>query len=359
MSQDSINFLVDKNLATAETLPSACYTAPSFLETEKQKVFWKSWQMVGNIAQVSEPGTYFTVDLLGQPLLIVRTKEKGIKAFHNVCRHRASVVATGAGCAKVFQCPYHGWTYDLEGKLQGQREFEGVENWDKAKNGLPEVRLESWGPLLFANLEAVGPSLAEMISGIPEAVSQAGIDLASYRFLVRKEYVVECNWKVYVDNYLEGYHIPLVHPALHRLLDYSRYEVKTHRYYSNQLGPLREGAETALYYWLFPNFMINVYPDNMSTNLILPMGPERTLTIFEWFLPPQKPGAARTSMEATMAFSDQVQVEDIAICESVQKGLRSVSYERGRYCVKRENGVHHFHQLLGEFLSLPHPTPLS
>lgn len=176
------------------------------------------------------------------------------------------------------------------------------------------------------------------------------------------DYELACNWKVYVDNYLEGYHIPSVHPGLHAQLDYAAYRVETARWHSKQHAPLRASAASslyhrglapdsqplALYYWLFPNLMLNVYPDNLQVNLILPLGHERTLTRFYWYLlDRQRPGLAE-EFAANLAFSDEVQQEDVAICEAVQRGLRSRSYASGRYSVKRENGVHQFHGLWAE-----------
>lgn len=339
---------IHPRLEQASTLPSACYLEAPYLELEKRAIFGQAWQHVGHLGPVQEPGSYFATEIAGQPIVVTRDLEGQLRAFHNVCRHRASVVAQGCGKAKSLQCPYHGWTYGLAGKLQGCREFEGVENFDKAENGLPPVRIETLGPLLFANLSSGGPSLSAATSGIAQEVSSLGIDLSSYRYLARRDYTVKCNWKVYVDNYLEGYHLPMVHPELYKFLDYSRYRVEPRGLYSAQFAPTREGTDKALYYWLFPNFMLNIYPDNLSTNLIVPMSADRTLTIFEWYVPQNGNGL---SMEQTLAFSDQVQKEDISICELVQKGLKSSSYDRGRYSVARENGVHHFHRLWASLIN--------
>jgi len=178
------------------------------------------------------------------------------------------------------------------------------------------------------------------------------------KFSERRDYEIGCNWKVYVDNYLEGYHLPAAHPGLFRELDYAKYRVDTFRYYSSQFAPMRaasgaasdrrysDPSQGALYFWIFPNLMLNVYPDNMSANIILPLGHDRTLTIFEWFAYPGSSVAPET-----IAFSDEIQQEDIGICEAVQRGLQSRSYSQGRFSVKRENGVHHFHLLLHEFLA--------
>jgi choline monooxygenase len=177
----------------------------------------------------------------------------------------------------------------------------------------------------------------------------------------RKDWTIQCNWKVYVDNYLEGYHIPIVHPGLMQELDYARYHTETKGMYSVQHAPLKESPRGRLrrekdappeaeYFWIFPNLMLNVYPDNFSTNLIIPISHDRTLTIFEWFFPdPNGPGV-RETLRQTIEFSDEIQREGIAICEAVQRGLRSRTYQKGRYSVRRESGLHHFHGLLARSL---------
>jgi choline monooxygenase len=199
---------------------------------------------------------------------------------------------------------------------------------------------------------------------IPEQVAQIGCPVDQLHFSYRRDYLIRCNWKVYIDNYLEGYHLPAAHPSLFRELDYNSYRVDTFRYYSSQYAPIRPprpgrdeprrydaaSDDRALYFWIFPNFMLNVYPDNLSSNIILPVGHDQTLTIFEWFAYPKGNEAAEISPE-TVAFSDEIQQEDIRICENVQKGLASRTYDRGRYSVQRENGVYHFHSLLEEFLN--------
>jgi choline monooxygenase len=227
---------------------------------------------------------------------------------------------------------------------------------------------------VFVNLDASASPLAEMMGAIPAEVSAAGFDVANMRLVERREYVIECNWKVYVDNYLEGYHLPIAHPQLFKELDYDAYRVETFRWYSKQHAPVRElkpgeelgrdrryartgdGEDSALYYWLFPNTMFNIYADNMSSNVILPMGADRTLTVFEWFFAEPGSGAGWESMQQAIAFSDEIQQEDIVLCEQVQRGLRSRAYDRGRFSAKRENGVYHFQQLVGEFLDGAAPT---
>jgi choline monooxygenase len=363
------DFKTTPNLARAETLPARWYVEPEFLELEKENIFWKSWQLVGRTDMVKRPGDYFTYDLLGEPLLITRGPDQRLRAFYNVCRHRAGPVAVGKGNRKSLQCRYHGWTYGLDGRLLAAPEFEGVQEWRKEEVCLPQIRVEEWGPFIFVNLEPEGPTLLDTLGGIPAEISRAGLQIDHMELIERRDYTVGSNWKVYVDNYLEGYHIPIAHPGLFREIDYNQYRVDTFRYYSSQYAPIRpsrpadelqgrdrrylrtEEEAQALYYWLFPNLMLNIYPDNMSVNIIVPLDHERTLTIFEWYFHQPGSGEGWESMQQAIAFSDEIQWEDIEICETVQKGLKSRSYNQGRFSVKRENGVHHFQTLIYEFLS--------
>ena len=356
----NLDFPFDEQLASAATLPSWCYTRPDVLEQENERVFGRTWQLVGREDQVAAPGRFITAEVAGEPLLIARGADSRLRALSNVCRHRAGPVAAGEGTCQAFRCGYHGWSYGLDGRLMNTPEFEGVEDFRREEMGLPEFPLESWMGLLFVNLDssASRATLSDTLEDLPARLSSRGLE--AMRPAARKDWTVECNWKVYVDNYLEGYHIPIVHPSLMKELDYARYVTETSRCYSLQHSPIRpsgpgrlqrSGSEDeALYFWIYPNLMLNVYPDNFSTNLILPLGHERTSTVFEWFFrDPQGPGVEET-IRRTVEFSDEIQLQDIAICEAVQKGLKSRTYDRGRYSVRRENGVHHFHSLVARAL---------
>jgi choline monooxygenase len=362
---DLSDYQYEPVLARAGTIPARWYTDPAFLKAERERVFGRTWQPVGRTADVAVPGSFSAGDITGEPIVIVRDAGNRLRVFSNVCRHRGSALVQGVGHAPVLKCPYHGWTYSLDGRLFGQPEFEGVENWDRSKICLPEFRAETWGPFVFVNQDLRAPSLQQVLETIPQEAAGIGCDLDKLRFSYRRDYVIDCNWKVYIDNYLEGYHLPTAHPGLFRELDYSQYRVEPHRYYSAQIAPIRahgkdggpprryefsDDSKGALYYWLFPNFMLNIYPDNLSSNIILPYGNDKTLTIFEWFTYAREGGPPEVA-QATIDFSDEIQQEDIRICEAVQRGLNSRYYDKGRFSVKRENGVHHFHGLLYEFLN--------
>src|SRR6266550_2497856 len=257
-----MSYRFEPQLSRASTIPSTYYNDPAVMSHENRSIFARTWQLAGHAEQVRERGHFFTTTVADEPLLIVRGDDNEVRAMSNVCRHRAGPVAKGSGKRPVLQCGYHGWTYALDGTLRTAPEMDGIECWDKQSVALPKFRIESWNGLLFVNLDHEGPSLQEFLG-----------DLAGRKFdgrlAGRKEWSVNCNWKVYVDNYLEGYHIPIVHPSLFREIDYPKYRTETRRNYSIQHAPLKRTDGEASYFWIFPNLMLNVYPDNFSTNLIV------------------------------------------------------------------------------------------
>ena len=365
---------VHEQIECAQTLASKYYTDPAILAIEKDRIFRRTWQLAGTLNQacgevngskltISDPETFFTADVAGEPIVVVHDKQGTLRAFSNVCRHRAGPIALGSGCKNVLRCGYHGWTYTLDGRLIGTPDVDGVEFFDRSNMGMFPLRLETWEQFIFVNFDPNTMPLSTYLGKIPEQAS--GFPITGLQPAERRDYMIECNWKVYVDNYLEGYHIPIAHPGLMREIDYAQYRTDTYRFHSQQFAPIRAmkqedtierlyapdtGIGEALYFWVFPNLMLNIYPDNVQTNLIVPLSHEKTLTIFEWFFHDAASEKNRERIKRSIAFSEEVQKEDIALCEHVQRGLRSATYDRGRYSVKRENGVHHFHTLLAEFL---------
>jgi len=368
---------MNERIECAQTLASRFYTDPAVLETEKDKIFRRTWQLVGTLSQpcgevngtkrtISDPESFFTADVAGEPIVIVRDKQAILRAFSNVCRHRAGPIALGSGCKNVLRCQYHGWTYTLDGRLIGTPDVDGVEFFDRSTMGMVPLRCETWEQFIFVNFDLHALPLSAWLGQIPQQAR--GFQFDGLQFAERREYLVDCNWKVYVDNYLEGYHIPIAHPGLMKEIDYSQYRTETFRYYSQQFAPIRAmkpedaaerlyapggGLQEALYFWIFPNLMLNIYPDNIQTNVIVPLAHDKTLTLFEWFFHGSGSEKIQERIRKSIAFSEEVQKEDVMLCENVQRGLRSPTYDRGRYSVSRENGVHHFHMLLGEFLSQP------
>ncbi|MGZ5445910.1 MAG: aromatic ring-hydroxylating oxygenase subunit alpha [Thermoanaerobaculia bacterium] len=343
--------MIDPRLEVATTLPSRFYFDADVLAEENRNVFGRTWQLAGNAAQVRENGQYFTTTIGDEPVLVVRGNDGVLRAMSNVCRHRAGPIARGEGKRPVLQCGYHGWTYALDGRLAVTPEFDGVQDFDRASCVLPQFQVEIWNELVFVHLdpraESLPAFLGELLDDMPPH------DYRGFRLAHHKTWELDCNWKVYVDNYLEGYHIPIVHPGLFRELDYPNYRTDVKRNYSIQIAPTRKperirGDEDVRYFWIFPNLMLNVYADNFSTNLILPLGPNRTATLFDWYF--KDPESMKRQIDETVAFSDEIQIEDVDICEAVQRGLRSSTYDRGRFSPQRENGVHHFHRLYEQYM---------
>jgi choline monooxygenase len=348
----------EPRIERASTIPARYYFDPQVLAEENRQIFGATWQLVGRSEQVREPGQYFTTTVAEEPVLVVRGSDGALRAMSNVCRHRAGPIAKGEGKRPVLQCGYHGWTYSLEGRLLKTPEFEGVEGFDRASCTLPRFRAEEWLGLVFVNLDPNASTLHDFLGDlVPDMASR---DTGGFQLAAEKNWELDCNWKVYVDNYLEGYHIPIVHPSLFRELDYPRYWTETKPTYSIQHAPVKradrirltEGQDDVRYFWIFPNLMLNVYPDNFSTNLILPLGTGRTLTVFHWYFRDPHSAATQQQLADTVSFSDEIQLEDIGICEAVQRGLRSTTYDTGRYSPSRENGLHHFHALYAQRMGL-------
>ena len=352
-------FAVDSDIARAWTLPARLYSDASVFDAEKEKIFSRTWQVVGHASQIEKPGDYFTMDLMGEPLLFVRDSDGKLRGFYNVCRHRAGPPAEGCGSRKLFRCGYHGWTYGLDGALLNATEVEGVEDFHVEDFALKAVRTEEWFNLIFVNLDPEARPLRESLGDLPKQAEK--FPFAGMKLFERRTYDMKCNWKTYVDNYLEGYHLPSVHPGLNRELDFNAYTVEPYARHVRQYSPIR-GAQpgdttprryqearedlTTDYFWIFPNWMLNCYPDNVSLNIVLPVAPERSLAIFEWYLPEKD--HSTPAAKASVEFSDQIQIEDVGICEVVQKNLHSRSYSRGRFSVKQEKGVHAFHRMYAD-----------
>jgi phenylpropionate dioxygenase-like ring-hydroxylating dioxygenase large terminal subunit len=338
-------------LERSETIPSAWYTDPRFHELDREAVFGAGWQHVGHAEQLTQPGDLLVDHVAGNPVMVVRDKEGVLRAFYNVCRHRGGPLALKDGNCEMLQCKYHGWTYQLDGMLRGVPHMNRTELFDKQDYGLVPIRHAVWEGLVFVSLAANGAALTDLVRGITERIGKPG--LSALQAGPRVEYDVRCNWKVYVDNFLEGYHVPYVHPELLKLYDYSQYRTEVFDWYSLQVGPLSGGDNIygardgeALYYHIFPNFMLNILPGRLQTNLVVPIAPDRCKVIFRYYYADVASAAARKLIGDDLAYSEGVQREDIEICERVQQGLASRAYDRGRFSVPFEGGVHHFQSLL-------------
>jgi phenylpropionate dioxygenase-like ring-hydroxylating dioxygenase large terminal subunit len=356
-------------LAEALTIPAPWYTDQTLYNLELQTVFANSWQWAGRVDQVREPGQYVTSDIAGEPIVVVRGTDGVLRGFFNACRHHAAAVMTEPeGKANQLRCPYHGWTYSLAGELKGTPDFSGVCNFDRAANGLLPVQTGVWKNWVFVRMaghDTAGTSATSEPSG-NELESFLGADLINQirplgleklHWMERRHYQFDCNWKVFVDNYLDGgYHVPYLHKGLDSVLDYSNYTIENGQRFCLQSSPMvSDGAEPetgavrkgdrALYYWIYPNFMINLYDGVMDTNLVVPLAVDKTEVIFDFYFPDVSE-SARERNRASIEVGQRIQDEDVSICRSVQRGLNSRAYHAGRLSVRREAGEHLFHRLL-------------
>ena len=343
-------------LAEAHTIPAPWYFDPRIAELERRRVFSRTWQAIGRSPQVLHPGQFITADLAGEPIVAVRGADGVLRAFFNVCRHHAAAVVTEPqGTAEHLRCPYHGWTYGLDGALKGMTEFEGVCHFDRAQNGLVPVRVAEWENLVFVNVDPAAEPLQEFLGGLIARIKP--LHLEKLQFVERRSYELKCNWKVYVDNYLDGgYHVPHAHKGLNSGIQYVKYTIENQDRFCVQSTPLKESSEDAdvaatrrgemgYYFWLYPNFMLNWYEGYLDTNLVLPLAQDRCVVIFDFYFE-KTGGDASEYNQQSISVSHRVQEEDIWLCEAVQRGLNSQAYVAGRLSVRREAGEHLFHRLL-------------
>ena len=342
----------------ASTIPASWYTNQELYDLEVRTVFSNTWHYGARRDQLVLPGQYVTTDLASEPLVIVRGNDEKTRAFFNVCRHHAAAVMTEPeGQSPQLRCPYHGRTNSLSGELIGTPDFSGVCDFAREINGLVPVELSEWENWVFVRLNQHGLSLPQFL-GEDLMTQIQPLNLADLHWQERRHYSFDCNWKVFVDNYLDGgYHVPHLHKGLDSVLDYSNYMIENGEHYCLQWSPIvSEGAEEqtgavrkgdkALYYWIYPNFMLNWYDGVLDTNLVIPRGVDKTEVIFDFYFPDVVSEAARARNRASIEVGQRIQDEDVAICKSVQRGLTSRAYNAGRLSVRREAGEHLFHRLL-------------
>lgn len=345
-------------IESAPTPPSSWYLRDDILDRESERVLLSNWQPVARRSQFVQEGDFVSGDFLGQPYLVTRGGDGQLRAFFNVCRHHAALIVEGQGCSQQLTCPYHGWTYDLEGNLRRAPRLGAVKEFHRQQYGLRPIALECWGPWVWLNFSSQPGSLQEPMRSLEKHLSPASLEKLSH--VSTRSYEIACNWKVYVDNYLDGgYHVEVAHRGLAGQLDLDAYKTSVEAPWVLQTcgsapRPTEESGDFAervaggaVYAWLYPNWMLNRYGPIMDTNWVIPLGPEKCMTVFEYFFedPSDQDFIAR-SLEA----SHQVQLEDIAICESVQRGLRSRAYDEGRYAPSLEVGEYAFHHWLARDL---------
>jgi choline monooxygenase len=347
----------------AWTPPASWYVEPEFLQYERAQVFRDSWQAVGRVDQVKHAGDYFTGCLLDLPYVVLRDQDGTLRAFHNVCRHHAAEVCSGDGNLQELSCPYHGWTYRLDGRLTRAPRLGRSDVFDRERFSLKPAAVTAWGPLVYIYLGDDPPPLQPQLADLGRRLDAMGT--SELTFVARRSYDMRCNWKVYVDNYLDGgYHVAVLHQALAGQLDLDTYVTEIFERLSIQScrspeqapdaagGDFAEriGSE-ALYAFVYPNLMLNRYGPILDTNYVVPLTHDTTRVVFDFFFRDTESPEAREFIERSLAASHRVQEEDVQICESVQKGLGSPAYDRGIYAPKIETAAYHFHGLLAADLN--------
>ena len=359
-----MRFKINSDITKAETLPATFYKDPVVFEIIKEKVFLKSWQWVGDESLVDKPQSVHPFILLDgfltEPLLLTRDKGGHINCLTNVCTHRGNLLALTSKPTKKLTCSYHGRRFNLQGKFEFMPEFTDAENFPRPCDHLHRFPLKKWGHLLFAGLN---PSFdfQEVINIMNERISFLPIDEFKLEKTLQKDFLIDANWALYCDNYLEGFHVPFVHESLNEVLDYGSYETIIYEHCNLQIGYSDEATEifefpqnhidygkrvAAYYFWVFPNIMFNFYPWGLSINIVKPLEISKTKVSFiSYVLDATKLNkGAGSNLE-------KVEKEDEIVVENVQKGVRSSFYKAGRFSPKREKGVHHFHVLLSKFLN--------
>jgi phenylpropionate dioxygenase-like ring-hydroxylating dioxygenase large terminal subunit len=344
------------------SLPWSWYTDPAVLQLERERIFRRSWQYVGHTGDVPEPGSFAATTVGDVPVVLVRDRDETLRAFLNVCRHRGSIVCSGSGKRETLQCPYHAWTYGLDGRLVAAPRSGKEGGIDTGELGLVQLQLETWGPLVFVNPDREAAPLADFLDGLPEMVADAGLDLEALRFLQRSESELACNWKISAENFLECYHCPTAHPGFSAVMDVSpdSYLLETSIGRMSQRSPPRpepRGAydttgeiERGQFHLLFPGTVVNVMPGrpNFSIGPIVPQDPERTYRFLDYFVADD---ADEAWIEESLAFDAQVGAEDTALVERVQAGVRTGLIEDGRLLPESEKLIAHFQALVVDALA--------
>ncbi|MGH7505444.1 MAG: aromatic ring-hydroxylating oxygenase subunit alpha [Longimicrobiales bacterium] len=361
---NSKNFSIDAEISRASTAPGFVYHDPEIYRLQRERIFARSWHWVEGAERVKATGHVLPFTLLDgcldEPLFLSRAEDGALHCLSNVCTHRGALVVEGEAHTRSLRCRYHGRRYELDGRFHSMPEFDGVEGFPTEADDLPRLALHQWGPLSFTSIEPSIP-FDDWIAPVRARIDGLPVDRLVFDRAASHDYHMRANWALYVDNFLEEFHIPYVHQAtLTDRLDYASYRTECFRWGNVQFGMTKPGEFTfdlpahhpdhgqpvgAYYFWLFPNVMLNFYGWGLSLNVVVPLAPDRTRVSFRSYVWDE-------SLRESGAGADlhRVEMEDEEVVESVQRGVQSRLYERGRFSPRREVGTHHFHRLLAETL---------
>jgi len=354
---------IDPDIRKAETLPGSFYHDADVFELMKDRIFASSWQWIGDKNCIALSNSAYPFNLLdgymNEPMVLVRSGDDTLRCLSNVCTHRGNIVVHHPGSCKFLTCMYHGRRFNQDGTFASMPEFSLTENFPRPCDDLHVFDLVEWGPFLFTGIAPVF-DLRKILSIMNDRIGFLPLEEFVHKPELGKEYLVNAHWALYCDNYLEGFHIPFVHQDLNAVLDYGQYATEIYDQFNLQIGYAKDGEEcfdlpkghpdhgksiAAYYYWLFPNMMFNFYPWGLSINIVKPISIEKTKVSFITYVYDE-----RKLHSGAGAMLDKVEREDEFVVENVFKGLKSRVYSTGRFSPTREQGTHHFHRLLAEFL---------
>lgn len=358
------SFDIHPDIALASTPPTSFYLDPASFDACREQVFSSCWHFVGDTDQVKDPGWATPVtlleDFLDEPLVLVRNREGALACLSNVCTHRGNLLVEKPCKLHDLRCRYHGRRFGLNGKLLSMPEFREVQNFPADSDHLTTLPTFTWGKWIFTAIRPAHPA-EDIFRDMMARLHWLPLEEFRHRPDLSRDYEVDAHWALYCENYLEGFHIPYVHAGLNAVIDYGSYTTELYPHANLQLGLARHDDESVFdlpatspdygkrvagyYFWIFPNLMFNFYPWGLSINVVKPITPSRTKVSFITYVWDEN--KLRQGAGANL---HQVEMEDEAIVQLVQKGIRSRFYTRGRYSVNMERGTHHFHRLLTSYL---------
>jgi choline monooxygenase len=353
----------DGNASASQSLRKEAYVDPAWHNVDLKEIIGKTWQWVCHVEKLREPGSYVTIEIAEQPIAVVRGREGDLRAFYNVCKHRAHALLSGEGSTTRIMCPYHAWVYKLDGQLVRAPHTENLDGFEPKEICLDQVQVEEFCGFIYVNLDSNAPSLKDLSGELETEIKHWAPDIEDLTHAHRLTYDIKSNWKNVVDNFLECYHCPTAHKDFCELVDMDTYKVTTHGIYSSHMADAgntpnsaydvsNATVKTHAVWWLWPNTCIMRYPGRSSMIIlnIIPAGPDRTLETYDFFLETKEPNEAE--LESIRYLDEVLQAEDIAIVESVQKGMNTPAFTQGRIVNDpdgsgmSEHAVHHFHGLV-------------
>jgi choline monooxygenase len=360
-----LGYHVDEDISKAETLPASFYRCDETFEHLKQHVFRRSFQWYGSIEELLPMENYikplgFIDGFIEEPIFLRKDEKEGATCFSNVCTHRGNLIFHHEGPSKQITCGYHGRTWNKDGSFKFMPEFSEVKNFPRACDHLKKYTTAFLGPQVFVGLNST-MDIDAVFSKMNERIGFLPLEEFKHDKKHSKDYIVNCHWALYCDNYLEGFHIPFVHDDLNAVLDYGSYTTELFENGSLQIGYSSGGEDVfdlpaghpdegksvaAYYYWVFPNMMFNFYPWGLSVNVVRPVSKNKTRVLFRSYV-----WDSSKLSDGAGSVLDKVEREDEFVVEGVHKGLQSETYQSGRFSPTREQGVHHFHRLLANALN--------